>query len=958
MNAELKYNGYTAQPSDYECQDGDLGIAMNLMPKEGRLRPILPAKALFYLNTPNKVVCVHETNSFKHYITLDANGNICYVDHDTATSGGSFQLHSVGSASTSKVYQITAIGNTLVVLTAYGCRYFLWDADNTTYKLLGSMPEMKLSFGLQCRIKKSDRFTATFNGTTVTSDYNSSKVIPKVADSGVSALTSAVLAQVNKIISQEVQGSEMFCMPFFVRYAYRLYDGTLTRQSAPILMVPNSGAAPKVFVSGIQGTDPYVANATERELKAFMRVYTPAAKLDVACIDNPSNLTGWSDIIKSIDIFVSSPIYDYDQNGQCDEFALMEEDDKAYGFFMMDNLDDKYSGTLLTTLKKYSYWRITDAIRAEEGDREERILKLPTKGLGVAYSEIANCAAFYFLKSIPIEDLSTTRKLIEIDEGYLNALVTRETLPDDYDSHDTIIAKRAFNYNARLILSGLKKSLFAGYFATPYVDGVINPTFPTNVYNGRATDASLTQGAVVSKVYVYIKRDGRDIIMEETVGDIRLPISTSVNISYSHGVIPFFHGVIPFFYHPDPNAYKAVVYFNGSTGKIELTLKTHEHLAGGFYFDSFGSQVARQANGSYLTPSDDTTIEILNKIYNSEINNPFFFPLLGITTVGTSEILGVSTAAKALSQGQFGQFPLYAFTKEGVWSIEISSTGTFSARQPITRDVCINPDSITQIDSAVLFATDRGIMLIAGSQTQCISETIDTDIPDSLSDLPLGSSIFNQLGISEWMPDASALDTSIEMCFDYLPFKDFLKECLISYDYTHQRAIVFNPSRSYAYVYSFESKAWGIIWSDYDYTVNSYPNALVVTKDESIPGSIAYTYLCDFAAARPNYQWNIPVLLATRPLKLDPSLKDVHKTIDTIIQRGHFLKGSLKQVLYGSRDLQNWFPIYSSVDAYLRGFRGTPYKYFKIVVFGSLKKDESIWGSSIQYTPKLTNQPR
>ena len=951
MNAELKFNGDTAQPSDYECQDGDLGIVMNLIPKEGRLRPLLPAKALFYLDSPHKVVCVHETNSFKHYITLSQTGEIYFVDHNTATTGDAFQLSYIGSVS--NVNHITAIGNTLVALTSYGNRYFLWDADNSTYKVLGGMPEMKLSFGLQCRIKKSDGFKAVFKGTTVVSDYDNSTVIPKVADSGVSALTSAVLAQVNKIISQEVMGSERFCMPFFVRYAYRLFDGTLTRQSAPILMVPNSGAAPRVYVNAVQGTDPYTANSTERDLTAILRVYTPAAKLDVACLDNPSILTSWSDIIKSIDIFISAPIYSYDQNGECDEFALLGEDDKAYGFFMMDNLDDKYSGTLLTTLKKYSYWNITDAIRVEEGDRQERILKLPTKGLGVAYSEIENCASYYFLKSIPIEDLSTTRKIIEIEEGYLNALVTRETLPDDYDSHDTIIAKHAFNYNARLILSGLKKSLFNGYFATPYVEGRVVPTFPTAYTNGRAEDASFTTGAIVSKVFVYIKREGRDIIVEETCGDIRLPISSSVNIAYGYSVIPFF-------YHPDPNAYKAVVYYNGATGKIqELPLKTHEHLAGSFYFDSFNGQSARQAGGTYINASSNRTVEILNKIYNSEINNPFVFPLLGITTVGTSEILGVSTAAKALSQGQFGQFPLYAFTAEGVWSIEISATGTFSARQPITRDVCINPDSITQIDSAVLFATDRGIMLISGSQTQCISETIDTNIPDLLSELPLGESIFNQLGISEWMPEASALDSSLDMCFDYLPFKEFLKECIISYDYTHQRAIVFNPTRSYAYVYSFESKAWGIIWSDYDYTVNSYPNALVVTKVESVSSHAStFTYLCDFAAARPNYSRDIPVLLATRPLKLDGSLKDVHKTIDTIIQRGQFLKNSLKQVLYGSRDLVNWFPIYSSTNEYLRGFRGTPYKYFKIVVFGSLKKDESIWGCSIQYTPRLTNQPR
>ena len=122
------------------------------------------------------------------------------------------------------------------------------------------------------------------------------------------------------------------------------------------------------------------------------------------------------------------------------------------------------------------------------------------------------------------------------------------------------------------------------------------------------------------------------------------------------------------------------------------------------------------------SPREQRIIDLPNKIYTSEINNPFHFPVLGINTIGTGTILGISSAVKALSEGQFGQFPLYAFTSEGVWALEVSNTGSYSARQPVTREVCINTNSITQIDNAVLFATNRGIMLISGSTAQCISE--------------------------------------------------------------------------------------------------------------------------------------------------------------------------------------------------------------------------------------------
>ena len=99
----------------------------------------------------------------------------------------------------------------------------------------------------------------------------------------------------------------------------------------------------------------------------------------------------------------------------------------------------------------------------------------------------------------------------------------------------------------------------------------------------------------------------------------------------------------------------------------------------------------------------------------------------------------------------------------------------------------------------------------------------------------------------------------------------------------------------------------------------------------------------------------------TRPLKLDAP--DVLKTINTIIQRGTFETGldgesRFGQVLYGSRDLKNWFPVWSSKDRYLRGFRGTPYKYFRIAVAAWLRTDESISGATIEYEPRLTDKHR
>lgn len=389
-----------------------------------------------------------------------------------------------------------------------------------------------------------------------------------------------------------------------------------------------------------------------------------------------------------------------------------------------------------------------------------------------------------------------------------------------------------------------------------------------------------------------------------------------------------------FIFYPNVNAYKAVIVKWFVWGMpYEVQLEQHGFLNGSFYFGGWDNP---EQKGSVPTVSNivDRMIDVPNKIYTSEVNNPFYFPLLGINTVGTGEIKGICSAAKALSQGQFGQFPLYAFTTEGVWALEVSSTGTYSARQPITRDVCINPDGITQLDSAVLFPTDRGIMLISGSQTQCISEAINSEYPFDATQLPGFTKLHAMLGH----------EPATEKCLPTLPFTEFLKKCQMIYDYVHQRVIVYAQSVTYAYVYSLKTQQWGMIFSRLSSHLNSYPDALAVDANNAV---------LNFSVPKAE---SVKCLYTTRPLKLEAA--NVLKTIDCIIQRGFFRKGNVATALYGSRDLVNWYLVWSSKDHYLRGFRGSPYKYFRIAGVATLNADENIFGASVQFTPRQNNQPR
>lgn len=957
MNKEVKYNGYSAQPSDYECQDGELAAAINLVPEDGALKPIGQPTLIMQLSAENKVIYIHKTSSYEHYIVRNTSTDDLYWVDSTDTYFAPSETVKIGNYK--DLLHINAIGNTLMVFTSRDINYILWKSN--TYNVLGNhIPNLAISFGLKgtpciySHNDKDNKFTVVFEESIPAKD-----IYKQLSDKNQKRITEQIMAKLNPFLAEESVNKGRFALPFLVRYALRLYDGSLACHSAPILMNPATTAAPLVLWDRISGSGGYS--------EALCDIMLVSAKLDYKAYDNAdsqlSKLAGdWEDIVKSVDIFISKPIYAYDQNGTFKSFNDTDGlnakfigalDNPAYcvlpthpasvltpviinGVDMPDNIMEGFKPSILS--EKYVEWtygQLYQMFFSKSRDFANTILEMPEYSMAKIQGDIKDTSQFYFLKSIPIKELSITeRKDIEVDKDYLKTLVTREVMTDDYLTHDRLIADFSHAYNSRLNLSGVKRELFNGFCAETMF-AYTNAECPMVMRIGSEDNVGLNitiQDSVnVLDIDVYIKENGE---------------TYKVNANGHNQLGPFFSNFnnirrssTCYMFYPNTSAFKMVIK-NGSFEKYEVELKPHDFLNGAYCLLEY--ETVRKINGSYIAVTkDDNIIDMPNKIYTSEINNPFFFPVNGINSVGTGKILGMSSANKALSQGQFGQFPLYAFTDEGVWALEVSTIGTYSAKQPITRDVCINADSITQIDSSVLFPTDRGIMLISGSQTQCITDTIKTEFPFEILSLPHMKELHDKLNH----------DPATDKCLPIMPFTEFLKLCRMIYDYVHQRIIVYNPAVTYAYVYSLKSNLWGMIYSNIADNVNSYPNALAMdTKGNLVDFSVETT------EKKERQLKIVPCMLVTRPLKLDGA--NIHKTIDNVIQRGYFQKGHVQSVLYGSRDLENWYLVWSSKDHFLRGFRGTSYKYFRIALVCSLSPDERIFGTSIQSTPRLTNQPR
>lgn len=955
MVKEIKYTGFTASPSDYECPDGDLAAVLNVVPEEGSLSPVLPPRQLFQLSDGGDVRFVHETSYIRNFIILHPDNSITWrteKDPDRYSHGTlshSFSGHTI--------HQINAIGNTLIVLADDGMHYFLWKGyrngseqqgdEPKEYLYLGThMPELSLSFGLQgsvCSYHTNDYTISGINREIVSTGADA--FFSNQDEDGLKMLNQHIFAGINSMIEQESQLGK-FIFPFFIRYAYRLYDGSLIMHSAPILMVPSTGIPVKSMYKDVE----YYHEDRKAIIEGTMAIGI-SHDIDYMAISSEINkLEDWSDIIKSVDIFVSRQIFTmrefpestnridttyalYNKNGGYGWFSSIDPDG-SMGNYMRHSIDEilkvQYNTELIDEDEEpiYRYYTAFNLLHRNEND---------------LISEIESCNNFYFMKSIAISELATERTKIVVRSGIpgtyekeledpdnnISNIVTHELMTDDYESHDLLLPRYSFNYNARLNITDISKYLFDGYQTAAQ--------FP---YTNASTTGNIS-------IYYLIKQDNKNIVVHNQKSVLAVD------------------GPLIYIYYPNVHAYKAIVKCTSSDGLInycrEVPLIPHPTLNGAYFFDSLEYSLKDDTDKASSVPniSIDKRVELRNKIYTSEVNDPFHFPSIGINTVGTGRIFAMSTAAKALSQGQFGQFPLYAFTTEGVWALTIktdsdtsldAAPGLYKAVQPITRDVCINPDSITQLDSSVLFATDRGIMLLSGSNSMCISDNLNYDQVFHIDTLPSSDKLISLAGLSQEN-------------FSYVAFREFLIGCSMLYDYVHQRIIVYSRHTDasghpvspypYAYVYSLKTKTWGMIHSNIKDTVPSYPEALAMLFDGSLADYSAEGTLTTDADGNLT---GIKGVLITRPLKLDAP--DVLKTVDTVIQRGNFQRGHIKTAIYGSRDLIHWFVVWTSVDHYLRGFRGTPYKYFRLVLLCDLDPTESIYGCTIQYTPRFTNRLR
>lgn len=906
------FAGLTNSPSDYDCQDGELATCLNLINEDGALHPIhQPVVAEPNITLPNNSCSIryvhnvtHANKNHSHYIVNCTNSSP-YSWYWTE-KGGDGTTHELNLGNF-KVNSVTAIGNIICFVGDKNILYAFWNKDsysifnknafNYTFSVTNTS-----GVEVDAIAQLGDDFQGCFWTPSFGSqDYNN-LIFEGTKPNGTKTIWNAIDSMINKAMSEN--GNTYFKYLVFGVVALRLYDGTYSNISNLFVLCPKNN------INNI-----FYYNADKETIKntEYYKFVRASGYIHRHQINVQLDLTGIEDFVQGVDVFLT----------------------KGTDFLLLDKGYDTELTETVNNLKK-----------------RKGIITFERLKKSALYREFDNLT-FYHSIYITKEDLG---KNIDL----LNVQGTEESLSLADMGRTSIGSSCAIAYNNRLHLANIQNYINDIFSPNPIYKFELNSSgtsFPVEKINtilGNYMDVPLTDEGWYD--YGKMNTDTAEVI---AIIDNKYYYKATVQYPLN----PIF--VVPF---QDAKSVKLYIKHKGKLmdeiGFRNINLHQSETFGMSYYIfnaengifsfmqkyelSNFGGILTRRQSDTFTSTSSKfydeasqkcdsdgaKTEQLASLIKVSEAENPLVFPAKNSVQVGSSVISALAANTRPISEGQFGEAPLYAFTDEGVWVLMLGEEGTYVARQPANREICSNPNGILQIDDAVLYPTNRGIMMQQGRNSICITDQLD-GCPFNFMEMKYAKQII-------------ATNETESGEISYIRFKDYLKSADMIYDYYNNRIIVFNPNQAYAYVYSLKSKMWGTMKNVFNKRVNIYPESYATNKE----GKILNVYVEEPYS-------NTPYFLCSRPLTI--SDKEVYKTIFTCIARGYFRKGTNGKcaiVLYGSNNLFDWYLIKTSINEYLRGIAGSPYKYFRVALIGNLATNESISGLSAEFQERLQNKLR
>lgn len=974
MDQRIEYKGMTSQPSDYQCSDGEMKLAVNAEFRNDGYKAVRVPSEVEFKNNNFIPLFVHEPsgNESSIYIGTKYNDDDNYSLGAITEDGIRIEIENNTDYNTPHdVDNFCAIGN-IIVFTLAGKIKYAYFKDGK-YMIFDRLPTFVNIYFAAARNDvteqyKDSKYTIFRRLAKLNSEGHSFITVSNLASEyfepvvvGVDKASDDVFSVFNEIV-EKAKNLGRLIFPSIVRYAIRLYDGSHIQVSPPILLYPLEDCVALNGCSEITGEvttespmylppDKIKVPATKTDDTAiFFSQYKICFTLTEQSINAINELKKMGNIVSGIDFYLSPQIYTINTNRAVAKFSVTD-----------------YYPTFIKTRQFENADKITD---------------------------------YYLVKSYSVDELIALKKgqyidlLDEKDFWKLKMLEQQEKFEDNLYSNSDIFVGGTNSYNSRLNIFDIKKVLPelvdmnimcppilgldkkhdginasmghgigdwsenidffvpTNYIRHDYSEG--QDDFPNDLY--QEFDVNVKKGLYYC-LTPHLDNYGEDNKKNDLKVSLGIKIENSTGTKSETNVSDIVQKYLPlYFSYPAigvKNLYATSKNYNGSSfeGKIAMHDSDNSNQSSYFFKNAEllrGNIMQLERDEVFPSNKKNMFVEYRNLIKLSDVNNPFVFKDGNSAQCGEGTVLSLASNSRAVSQGQFGQYPLYAFCTDGVYAIGVGTDGTLQNCSPFSYDILSDANSVSNMESSVVFVTKQGIISLGGEGRQLLLPADPTATYNYDTCKGNHQATFMQKAFTNVL-HLDAVPQMVDL-YTYLT-----TGARIAYDYPHGRLIVYNQKHNYSYVMEAASGMWSIMTQGFHSNLNVYEECLMVKEVSTAEDHTqykVYNYSSDkVVEAQKAY-------LITRPFKL--GYPDVHKTLHSLIQRGVFCsKDDVKQALYGSNDLYNWVPVWSSSNIYLRGFRGTGYKYYRLMLFlPEFKQNETLQGTTITFAPRMTDMQR
>ncbi len=930
MQKNLTFKGIVRNTDNLYSKDGECVEMVNLRIENGVAVPIARPRELASLPREYKALYRHEAADV--YMCIAKEGGAVYLyDNDFKPFGsGDFQ-HIEPVPLYFDVNRIEFLGNLVCFFTSTATLYALYDSGK--YKRLGERPEMPtLSFNIYSQVQSVT--TEYKYRTGKTTDDEDENLYWENASKGY----------FDECVSR-LNAKGCYIDRALFRYAFRLFDGSYAFFSPIYYVVDNTLIDDFVYDKSNFISIPDDANASSTYYTVKVKGFVP--KFNFSAFQ----FSEWENVIVSVDVFTSGSIAGH---------KLGADNKKSDGDIASPDIyqvksnseiyDDITSCALFYKVAEYDL----------SGRLVDSLANVSPSSLALA-QEIGE-------ESMTL--VSRTADYTYVFNGRLHLAGLRETFFKGYDSEYFVPVGMS-----KLALSG------SVYFELNTTDGVSvvrrnYEKFYVGLAAGQYYIAPLLMypDARATKI-TFVLHSGSRIYRKS----FPLTRHKMLNVAYylntsNDGIKVTCSGIfknqvalyllsernVKAFFSYRPGSYTLVYNDDGVWMYNERPFVIASEVDGGGYYGTF-SFFGEPLAGDTITieieedcfanevkgiinilvdasweqlPDEDTTeeentVEVRGNILRvSAVDNPFTFPLAQTYTPSHRNIVAICSNTFALSQGQFGQHPLYVFCADGIWAMACDGSASlaYTACYPLSREVCVNARSVKGIDSGVVFMTEKGLLLIEGGKVVPLSAPLES-----------GKYAMQSMSKDSLIGRIAAI-VSVDAALDDATFKEYCRDASVGYVYANREIIVTNSCYPYSYIISLATGACYKYMYSFDFVSNCYPQMIAMKGGEGA----SKVFIQDGDSGDNN------ILLVTRPLLWGTKL---HKRIQQMMLHSvvvppddalHSFNG-LACYLLCSNDGENFKMVSGSerrnafVDIVFPYFPTQSYRYFAVAIVGRIK---------------------